>query len=142
MSNTGKKLQAHYVGTLDDGTVFDSSLERGEPIEFICGAGQMIPGFDAAVQDMVVGETKTVRIPPEEAYGMADPEMIYELPIGQIAGLETVPIGETILLQGPGLPPQPAKVVAKSATHITLDLNHQLAGQALNFDITLVAVSD
>ena len=64
MSNEGKKVKVHYTGTLDDGTTFDSSVERGEPIEFTCMAGQMIPGFDAAVKDMAVGETKTVRIPP------------------------------------------------------------------------------
>ena len=63
MSNEGKKVKVHYTGTLDDGTKFDSSVDRGEPIEFTCAAGQMIPGFDAAVKDMEQGETKTVHIP-------------------------------------------------------------------------------
>lgn len=58
MSNEGKKVRAHYRGTLDDGTQFDSSYDRGEPIEFTCGAHQMIPGFDAAVIDMAVGEKR------------------------------------------------------------------------------------
>lgn len=58
MSNEGKRVRTHYTGTFDDGTVFDSSVERGEPLEFICMAGQMIPGFDAAVNEMAVGETK------------------------------------------------------------------------------------
>lgn len=67
MSNKGKKVKVHYTGTLDDGTKFDSSVDRGEPIEFVCMAGQMIPGFDAAVEDMAVGEKKTVHIPAAEA---------------------------------------------------------------------------
>ena len=69
MSNQGKTVKAHYRGTLDDGTQFDSSYDRGEPIEFVAGAGQMIKGFDAAVLDMEVGEKKTVHIPAAEAYG-------------------------------------------------------------------------
>ena len=64
MSNEGKKVKTHYKGTLDDGTQFDSSYDRGEPLEFTCMAGQMIPGFDKAVRDMEVGETKTVRLEP------------------------------------------------------------------------------
>ena len=66
MSNEGKKVKAHYRGTLDDGTQFDCSYDRNEPIEFTCMAGQMIPGFDAAVKDMAVGEKKTVKIPAAE----------------------------------------------------------------------------
>ena len=69
MSNQGKKVKTHYRGTLDDGTQFDSSYDRGEPLEFTCGAGQMIKGFDAAVVDMQVGEKKTVHIPAADAYG-------------------------------------------------------------------------
>ena len=72
MSNEGKKVKVHYTGTLDDGSKFDSSVDRGEPIEFVCMAGQMIPGFDAAVEDMAVGEKKTVHIPAAEAYGERD----------------------------------------------------------------------
>ena len=63
MSNEGKKVRVNYIGTFDDGTVFDSSVERGEPLEFTCMAGMMIPGFDAAVNEMAVGETKKVHIP-------------------------------------------------------------------------------
>lgn len=64
MSNEGKKVKVHYTGTLDDGSKFDSSVDRGEPIEFTCMAGQMIPGFDSAVKDMAQGDTKNVHIPP------------------------------------------------------------------------------
>ena len=70
MSNKGKKVKVHYTGTLDDGTKFDSSVDRGEPIEFVCMAGQMIPGFDAAVEDMAIGEKKTSRPPRPMASAM------------------------------------------------------------------------
>ena len=72
--NVGKTCRTHYRGTFNDGTQFDSSYDRGEPLEFICGAGQMIKGFDAAVADMEVGQVIDVHLMPEEAYGMADPK--------------------------------------------------------------------
>lgn len=74
MSNTNKKVKVHYEGTFNDGTKFDSSYDRGDPIEFLCGAGQMIKGFDEAVKDMAVGEIKNIHLMPEEAYGMPDPD--------------------------------------------------------------------
>ena len=72
MSNIGKKVKVNYRGTLDDGTQFDSSYDRGETLDFTCGAHQMIPGFDYAVADMAVGEKKTVHLAPSEAYGEHD----------------------------------------------------------------------
>ena len=75
--NVGKTCRTHYRGTFNDGTQFDSSYDRGEPLEFICGAGQMIRGFDAAVADMEVGEIVDVHLMPEEAYGMPDPNAIF-----------------------------------------------------------------
>ena len=79
--NVGKTCRTHYRGTFNDGTQFDSSYDRGEPLEFVCGAGQMIKGFDAAVADMEVGEVKEIHLMPEEAYGMPDPNAILELEV-------------------------------------------------------------
>ena len=76
MINTNKKVKVLYEGTFNDGTKFDSSYDRGDPIEFLCGAGQMIKGFDEAVKDMAVGEIKNIHLMPEEAYGMPDPDNI------------------------------------------------------------------
>ena len=75
--NAGKTVRVHYRGTLNDGTQFDSSYDRGEPLEFICGAGMMIPGFDKAVVDMAVGQAVDVHLMPEEAYGQSDPRAIF-----------------------------------------------------------------
>ena len=107
MSNEGKKVKVHYTGTLDDGTTFDSSVKRGEPIEFTCMAGQMIPGFDAAVKDMAVGETKTVRIPAAEAYGERDEGKVQQVPISQIPNGDQLPAGQTVYMMGPGGQPFP-----------------------------------
>ena len=86
--NAGKVCRTHYRGTFNDGTQFDSSYDRGEPLEFVCGVGQMIQGFDAAVVDMEVGESVDIHLMPEEAYGMPDPNAVFTVEIAQLAGSE------------------------------------------------------
>ena len=114
MSNEGKKVRVNYIGTFDDGTVFDSSVERGEPLEFTCMAGMMIPGFDAAVNEMAVGETKKVHIPAADAYGERDEQLVQRIP------KENVP----------------------DVDDVVFDMNHEMAGKDLNFEITLEEVLD
>ena len=87
--NVGKKCRTHYRGTFNDGTQFDSSYDRGEPLEFVCGAGMMIKGFDAAVANMEVGQTLDVHLMPEEAYGLADPDAIFTVEVAQLPGRRT-----------------------------------------------------
>ncbi|ACV23175.1 FKBP-type peptidyl-prolyl cis-trans isomerase [Slackia heliotrinireducens] len=139
MSNQGKKVKAHYRGTLDDGTQFDSSYDRGEPLEFTAGAGQMIPGFDAAVLEMAVGEKKTVHIPAKDAYGEHNPEAVQTVPVAMIPGAENLPVGQTVYFNGP-MGPFPAKVVSLDEQNVVLDMNHELAGKDLTFEIELVEV--
>ena len=81
--NVGKTCRVHYKGTFNDGKQFDSSYDRGEPLEFVCGAGQMIKGFDAAVADLEVGAEVDIHLLPAEAYGEADPKAIFTMPIAQ-----------------------------------------------------------
>lgn len=140
MSNEGKKVRAHYVGTLDNGEKFDSSYDRGEPLEFTCMAGQMIAGFDKAVVDMTVGEKKKVRLEPAEAYGEARPELIQEVPLVQVPNGDQLPVGETIYMYGPDGQPMPVQVVKIEDGVVTFDMNHPMAGKALNFEIELVEV--
>ncbi|BAK44067.1 peptidylprolyl isomerase [Eggerthella sp. YY7918] len=142
MSNEGKKVKTHYTGTLDDGTKFDSSVDRGEPIEFVCMAGQMIPGFDNAVKDMAPGETKTVHIPAAEAYGEYDEDKVQQIPVDQIPNGDQLPVGQTIYMMAPNGQPFPVLVRAVEDGLATFDLNHELAGKDLNFEITLVEVAD
>ncbi|EJU35222.1 MULTISPECIES: FKBP-type peptidyl-prolyl cis-trans isomerase [Slackia] len=141
MSNSGKKVKTHYRGTLDDGTQFDSSYDRGEPIEFTCGAGQMIPGFDAAVVDMALGEKKSVHIPAKDAYGEYNEQAVQKIPANQVPNADQLPVGQTVYFNSP-YGPMPAKVVSVTIDEVVLDMNHELAGKDLNFDIELVEVVD
>ena len=142
MSNAGKKVKVHYVGTLDDGTKFDSSRDRNEPLAFTCMAGQMIKGFDAAVDQMTVGETRNVHIPAAEAYGERREDLVQTLPIAMMPGAEKLSVGDRVTLATPSGQPFPALVAAKDDTNITFDLNHEMAGRDLNFEIELLEVEE
>ena len=138
--NVGKTCRTHYRGTFNDGTQFDSSYDRGEPLEFVCGAGQMIRGFDAAVADMEVGQVVDIHLMPEEAYGMPDPNAVFTLEIAQLPGSEELQVGQQVYLTNQYGQPFPAKVEAKDETTITFDANHEMAGKELNFRIELFEV--
>ena len=138
--NVGKTCRAHYRGTFNDGTQFDSSYDRGEPLEFVCGTGQMILGFDKAVADMEVGQTVDVHLMPEEAYGMPDPAAVFTVEIAQLPGSEELEAGQQAYLSNQFGQPFPVKVTAKDETTITFDANHEMAGKELNFRIELVEV--
>ena len=138
--NVGKTCRAHYVGTFNDGTQFDSSYDRGEPLQFVCGVGQMIRGFDAAVADMEVGEIVNVHIMPEDAYGPADPNAILTFEIEQLPGSEDLEVGQKVYLSNQYGQPFQVKVTAKDEKTITLDANDEMAGKELNFKIELVEV--
>ena len=136
-AKSGDTVKIHYTGTLDDGTQFDSSSGR-EPLEFTLGSGQVIPGFEQAVEGMAVGDSKSVNIPPEEAYGPRHEQMIQEVP--KTALPEDLDPVEGMALQAQG---GDGKVINLTVTavqdeSITVDGNHPLAGKALNFDIELV----
>ena len=114
MSNVNKKCRVHYEGTFNDGTKFDSSYDRGEPLEFVCGAGQMIKGFDEAVKDMAVGEIKNIHLMPEEAYGMPDERNILTINMDQMPGSSELPVGARVVLTDPMGQRFPVKVTAKT----------------------------
>ena len=140
--NVGKTVRTHYRGTFNDGKQFDSSYDRGEPLEFICGVGAMIPGFDAAVATMEVGQTVQVHLMPAEAYGERNPEAIFTLDIAMLPGAEEVNAGEQVYLRDPYGRPMPVTVTAKDEKTITFDANHEMAGKELNFEIELLEVLD
>ena len=138
--NAGKIVRVHYEGTLNDGTKFDSSYDRGEPLEFMCGAGMMIAGFDKAVVDMAIGEVKNIHLMPEEAYGERDPEAILKIQQAWLPGSEKLNVGERVYLTNPAGQPFPATVIDKDEFTITFDANHEMAGKELNFKIELVEI--
>ena len=129
----------HYTGTFNDGTKFDSSYDRGEPLEFVCGAGMMIKGFDEAVKNMNIGEIVDVHLMPEEAYGMPDPANIITVAFEDMPGSENLEIGNQVYLRTPYGEQFPVKVVDKDKETITFDANHEMAGKELNFKIELLS---
>ena len=138
--NVGKLCKTHYRGTLNDGTVFDSSYDRGEPLEFICGVGMMIHGYDAAIANMEVGQSIDIHLTPDEAYGPSDPRAIFTVEISQLPGSEDLNVGETVVLYSAAGQPMQVKVTARDDVTITFDANHEMAGKELNFHIELLEV--
>lgn len=138
--NVGKTCRVHYRGTFNDGTQFDASYDRGEPLEFVCGAGMMIPGFDAAVAQMDIGQVIDIHLMPEEAYGMPDPGAIFSLAIADLPGAEEAEVGQRVYLYNSMGQPVPVIVTAKDETSITFDANHEMAGKELNFQIQLLEI--
>ncbi len=126
-------MGVHYHGTLDDGSVFDSSRER-DPLEFVIGSGQLIEGFDMAVRGLAVGESVTVRLEPEEAYGQPDPNLIVVLPFDE--SLAGITVGDQAQLSN-GMVVTITEVTDET---VTVDANHRLAGQTLTFEIELVEI--
>ncbi len=136
----GQTVKVHYTGTLEDGTQFDSSAGR-EPLEFTLGAGQVIPGFEQALAEMAVGETKTVQIPPEQAYGEHQPELVQQVDRGQIPAEIELAVGVQLQAQGPEGQVFRLVVTELAESSVTLDGNHPLAGKALTFELELVEIA-
>jgi FKBP-type peptidyl-prolyl cis-trans isomerase 2 len=135
----GDTITVNYTGRLEDGSVFDSSLMEGrEPLTSTLGQGQLIHGFENGLIDMVVGETKTIEIEPENAYGQRFEHLITEVNKNQVP--ETIQVGETLQGNTPN-GPIIVKVVDVNDETVTLDANHPLAGQKLIFDLELVGIS-
>jgi peptidylprolyl isomerase len=136
-AKTGDKVRVHYTGRLLDGTQFDSSEGR-DPLEFTIGAGQMIKGFDAGVVGMKVGDKKTLRIPPDEAYGQRDDEAVIEFPAENVPSDMQLEPGMQLTLRNQYGQPVPVVVMEVRADVILMDANHMLAGEELVFEVELV----
>lgn len=140
VAKKGNRVKVHYTGKLQDGTVFDSSIER-EPLEFVVGDGNMIKGFDQAVEGMQRGETVTANIPSAEAYGERRADMMVEVPIEQVPENIKPAVGQQLSIQQANGQTMPVVVTAVSEEKITLDANHPLAGKDLTFEINLVDIA-
>jgi len=139
MVKKGQYVQVHYIGTLDDGTVFDNSQGR-EPLEFQVGSNNVISGFDNAVVGMAIDEEKNIRLSADEAYGQPREEMRREFP-RSVLGDQKVEVGEELWFSSPH-GPVPGKVLSCDEEKLWMDFNHPLAGKNLTFQIKLVGVSD
>ena len=139
-AKSGDTVKIHYTGTLDDGTQFDSSADR-EPLQFTLGSGQVITGFDMAVEGMAVGDKKSVSISAENGYGPHHEQMVQE--VRKSALPEDLEPTEGMMLQASKADGETIKimVVAVKDDTIMVDGNHPLAGKTLNFDIELVEIA-
>ena len=138
-AKSGDTVRVHYTGTLNDGSQFDSSQGR-DPLEFTIGAGQVIPGFDAAVTGMTVGDAKSVTIPADEAYGPRMDEAIQQVPRDAIPSEIEIHEGLQLQASAPNGQPVVVTVVSFDDASVTLDGNHPLAGQDLTFALELVEI--
>ena len=139
-AKSGDTVKIHYTGTLDDGTEFDSSAGR-EPLEFSLGRGQVIAGFDNAVDGMTVGDSKTVTIPPAEAYGERQEQLVQEVPKTSLPDDMKPEVGMPLQSQGPDGQVMNLVIAKVTEESITVDANHELAGKALTFAIELVEIA-
>jgi peptidylprolyl isomerase len=136
MIKEGSKVKVHYTGRFEDTTVFDSSLER-EPLEFVVGEANLIPGFMNALIGMNSGESKTIQLNPEEAYGSYIEELVNEVPKEHVP--EGVEVGSMLQAQTEdGI--VNVIVTDVTETHVTVDANHPLAGKNLIFDLEILEV--
>jgi len=133
------KVKVHYTGKLTSGEVFDSSQGR-DPLEFTVGGGQMIKGFDEAVNGMQVNEQKTVTIPSVEAYGEKKDELIQEIPVDQLPADMQPEVGQKLVATNDLGHQTQVSVIGVTEEAITIDANHELAGKDLVFEIELVEI--
>jgi len=138
-AKNGDTVLIHYTGRLKDGTVFDSSSGR-EPLQFVIGSGQVIPGFDNAVTGMKEGEKKTADIPCEQAYGERNPSMVMVVDRKHVPPEIDPKIGQRLQLGSPSGELLAVSVIKIDEENITLDANPPLAGEDLTFDIELVEI--
>jgi FKBP-type peptidyl-prolyl cis-trans isomerase 2 len=135
----GDTVTVNYTGRLEDGSIFDSSLNEGrEPLKSTLGQGQLIHGFENGLLNMAIGEKKTIEIEPENAYGEYNPDMTTIVGRNQVP--ETIQVGETLQGNTPN-GPIIVKVLEVTQDSVTLDANHPLAGKKLIFDLEVVDIS-
>ena len=136
---SGDTVNVHYTGKLEDGTVFDNSVGR-DPLQFTVGNGQVIPGFEQAVVGMSGGESKTIKIPADEAYGPHREDMILVIERSRFPADLKLEIGQHLQMRHADGRDDVVTVTAASESDVTLDANHPLAGKELAFDIRLAEI--
>ena len=136
----GDTIKVEYTGTFDNGTIFDTSEGR-EPLEFVAGAGQVIQGFDKATTGMKIGQEKEIRLQPSDAYGEYDPQLVQEILREQVPIKEELKQGMVLAVTLPNGRQVPATITKVANETATIDLNHPLAGETLNFKLKVVDIS-
>ena len=138
-AKTGDIVKVHYTGKLDDGTVFDTSTGR-EPLQFTVGEGQLIPDFEKTIVGMNPGESKTIQIPSDKAYGSHAEEMVMVVDRSEFPEDMELKVDQRLQLRQSDGRVFTVTVTAVSESKVTLDGNHPLAGKDLTFDIQLTEI--
>jgi peptidylprolyl isomerase len=138
---SGDKVKVHYTGTFDDGNVFDSSEKHGQPLEFEIGAKQVIPGFENAIIGMKLGEEKSIRLEPSEAYGDINPQLTKKIERDHLPKDQEPKTGMILVINLPNGMQIPARIVEVTDKDVTIDLNHPLAGKTLNFKFKVIEIN-
>ncbi|HPA15723.1 MAG TPA: peptidylprolyl isomerase [Desulfobacterales bacterium] len=139
-AKNGDSVKVHYTGTLEDGTIFDSSKNR-QPLDFRIGSGDLIPGFESGVVGMEIGDSKTITIPPEDAYGLHREELVGRIPRSNVPENIELEIGQQLQVTQPDGNCLNVIVSGFDETAVTLDANHPLAGKTLIFKLELVEIA-
>jgi FKBP-type peptidyl-prolyl cis-trans isomerase 2 len=138
----GSKVKVEYEGTLEDGTVFDTTKNHKTPFEFEAGSGKLIKGFDKAILGMKEGEQKDITLQPGDAYGTYNPELIKELPKDCFSDTQDFTVGMVFMMELENGHKVPFRITAVSDTTVTIDLNPPLAGKTLNFKIKVLNIAE
>lgn len=138
-AKNGDTVKVHYTGSLDDGTIFDSS-EGKEPLQFTIGDGQLLPAFEQGVVGLAVGETTNIQLTAQEGYGLKQDKLIGKLPLEALPPDLTPEVGMRLQMKTPEDQVVILKIIEVSDNDITVDANHELAGEDLNFEIELVRI--
>ena len=139
-AHEGSTVKVHYTGKLASGEVFDTSKERG-PVEFKIGEGQILPSFEQAIVGMNPGETKTITLQPDEAFGPHRDDRMIEVPRERIPDETHLEVGQRLQMRSPDGDAVLVAVAEINPETVTLDANHPLAGEELVFDVELLEVS-
>ena len=140
MVESGKTVKVEYRGTFDDGQEFDSSERHGQPLEFVVGSKQVVPGFDAAVASMELNEEKDVVLEPKDAYGERNDQLIHDVKRDQLPQDAEPKVGMMLMMHHENGMQFPAQIVEVSDDSVKIDLNRPLAGKTLHFHIKVVEI--
>ena len=143
IAKKGDKVSIEYEGSLEDGTVFDSSKSHDKPFQFIVGSGQVIPGFDKAVIGMKLKEQKKITLQPTEAYGETNQKLTHKVLRSELPPEPEPKPGMGLMMGGgPGGSARRAMITEVTKKHIVINMNHPLAGKSLTFKIKLIKISN
>lgn len=135
----GSTVAVEYEGYLEDGTVFDSSVNHGQPLTFKVGENQVISGFEEGVKGMAVNESKDIVIKPEDGYGDYNQSLVQNVPRDKLP--EEITLESNLMINLPNGAAMPVKIVEITSEFVKLDLNHPLAGKTLKFKLKVISIT-